>query len=63
MTEVDLFNCDSIEVSDTPLRDNPAYGSVSIRVEKSNHSTIQRLTRHDAEILRDKLTEYLEIRS
>lgn len=52
-----------VEVFDTPERDNPATGSVSIRLLKGMHGTITRMTASDAAVLRDKITALLEARA
>jgi hypothetical protein len=50
---------ESIEVADTPERDNPKFGAVTLQVTRGNHSQTLRMTRADAQSLADKLTEHL----
>jgi len=50
----------SIEVIDTPERDNPKFGAVTIHLDQDERrSQSLRMTRIDAEVLVDKLSEYL----
>ena len=55
----DANNYETVEVYDTPERDNPKFGAVCLHVSRGNNSTTLRMTRADAEILADKLSEYL----
>lgn len=57
----DADNLHAIEVTDTPARDNPAYGAVQVilTAARSLNSTTVRITRQDAETLKAKLTDYL----
>jgi hypothetical protein len=49
-----------IEVLDTPERDNPKFGAVTLRIEQSStRSQSLRMTTEDAETLVIKLTKYL----
>lgn len=50
---------ESIEVTDTPERDNPKFGAVSLQVSRGIHSTTIRMTKADAEKLAIKITKYL----
>lgn len=51
---------DSITVFDTPERDNPKFGSVSVAFQKGLHGSTIRMTRDDAQKLNALLTDYLQ---
>lgn len=56
----DASNWRSIEVFDTPERDNPKFGAVTLRIDQdSSRSQTLRMTRADAEVLVDKLSGYI----
>lgn len=55
----DADNFESIKVFDTPERDNPKFGAVTLTTTRGNSSQTLRMTVNDAHVLKYSLTEYL----